>query len=70
MFSSKGVKMTPAKWTINTGEQSSRIWAILLQGLMKRVVCQCEGVEMKIKVKSSSQNQSRILGIIFFYNYI
>jgi hypothetical protein len=43
MFSFKGVKMTTAKWTINTGEQSSRIWAILLQGLMKRVVCQCVG---------------------------
>jgi len=35
--------MTTAKWTINTGEPSRRIWAILLQGLMKRVVCQCGG---------------------------
>jgi len=27
----KGVKMTTAKWTINTGAQRSRIYAILLQ---------------------------------------
>jgi len=41
----KEIKMTTAKWTINTGEQSSRICSILLQDLIKRGVCRCE-VEM------------------------
>jgi hypothetical protein len=35
--------MTTAKWTINTGDESSRIHTIVMQDLMERGVCQCGG---------------------------